>query len=333
VRHSQRVTRLLDRAGGFRFLASINAWRGILLLNYHRIAQTNAHVGGEIWSATVDELDAELCYLAERLEFAHPEALLDRRRPRGRRVIITFDDGYRDTYKLALPLLRKYDASAIFFLTTGFIDGCCVAWWDEIDWMINRTATRRLPGGSWFPEDLVLDDATSRRAAAVQLGERYKELPGDRTEPFMNWLADTTGIERQSPSESAGKWITWEMAREFLEAGMYVGGHTVKHPVLARLPLVGQRQEIMGCRDRLLEELGIGMELFSYPVGRPDSFDAGTMSCLREAGVHLAFSYYGGYARWPLRNPYDVPRTSVWLGMEPARFRALVSLPMALARW
>lgn len=37
-------------------------------------------------------------------------------------VWVTFDDGWRDNYTNALPILKKYDIPATFFVTTGYIN-------------------------------------------------------------------------------------------------------------------------------------------------------------------------------------------------------------------
>ena len=38
-------------------------------------------------------------------------------------VAITFDDGYRDNWEIAAPILREFDLSATFFLVSGYLDG------------------------------------------------------------------------------------------------------------------------------------------------------------------------------------------------------------------
>lgn len=46
-------------------------------------------------------------------------------------VIITFDDGYRDVYTQAFPILRNYGFKAVVFLVDAYIDQEHVYWWDQ----------------------------------------------------------------------------------------------------------------------------------------------------------------------------------------------------------
>jgi peptidoglycan/xylan/chitin deacetylase (PgdA/CDA1 family) len=114
---------------------------------------------------------------------------------------------------------------------------------------------------------------------------------------------------------------------------MHVGGHTVGHPILARLDPDDQRAEIHGCATRLRAELGIPMRWFSYPNGDRGSFDAHTRALLEEAGVELAFSFDGGFLRrgapW---DPYDVPRIAVGPRTAGDAFAATVTLPQVFIR-
>ena len=53
----------------------------------------------------------------------------ERRPMRGRPVLITFDDGYRDFYEVAWPILRRFGFTAEVFLATDFVGG--TADWDR----------------------------------------------------------------------------------------------------------------------------------------------------------------------------------------------------------
>jgi len=58
---------------------------------------------------------------------------------RKRGVAITFDDGYRDNYELAYPVLRAHAAPAIFFLCPGLIDRSTLGWWDLIAYLVKQS--------------------------------------------------------------------------------------------------------------------------------------------------------------------------------------------------
>lgn len=49
----------------------------------------------------------------------------------GRMLAITFDDGYRDNYETAAPILRDFGLPACFFIATDFIGTEHVPWWDR----------------------------------------------------------------------------------------------------------------------------------------------------------------------------------------------------------
>ena len=44
-------------------------------------------------------------------------------------VCLTFDDGYRDNYTVALPLLRRLGVPFAVYITTGFVDNKMPMWW------------------------------------------------------------------------------------------------------------------------------------------------------------------------------------------------------------
>ena len=46
-------------------------------------------------------------------------------------LAITFDDGYRDNYEYAAPVLKVMGLPATFFVVTGFIGTDIVPWWDR----------------------------------------------------------------------------------------------------------------------------------------------------------------------------------------------------------
>ncbi|MGB9878232.1 MAG: polysaccharide deacetylase family protein, partial [bacterium] len=56
--------------------------------------------------------------LSEMIEY-----FKEKGKPPSRAVVITFDDGFKNNYLYAYPILRKYNLPATIFLTTGFIKG------------------------------------------------------------------------------------------------------------------------------------------------------------------------------------------------------------------
>lgn len=330
----QRVAAdLLESTHANRLLCRLPLWSGTIVLNYHRVAASREELFDPgVWATTPEAFDEHLTLLAREADLIAPDDLDDALRARrGRHVLITFDDGYRDNAEHALPLLVAHGARAAFFLATGFIDEPRLAWWDEAAWMLGRAHGASLQPGPWGGAIELGGDPLGGPLRTILAA--YKSRAGAHGEEFLDGLADATGAGRAPRDVAEGVWMDWDQARSLRDAGMTVGAHTVRHPVLATLPGELQESEVAESCRRLREELGAPVRWFSYPVGERDSFDSVTRAALRRAGIERAFSYHGGVARGKDLDLYDIPRVSVVPDTDAAAMRALLALPRVFGRW
>jgi peptidoglycan/xylan/chitin deacetylase (PgdA/CDA1 family) len=323
----------LRYSGANQMLGALGAWRGLVVLNYHRIgdpAGTDFDRG--VFSGTADEFRTQLRTVSRHCDVVAikdlDQALHDRR---GRYALITFDDGYRDNYALAYPVLRELRLPATFFLTTSFLDEQRVAWWDDVAWMVRHSPRSGLSTSEWMGSEVPFE-TQDREAAVDRLLRVFKKLPWDKTGEFLQFVAAATGSGRCPRSEAADLWMTWDMVREMRRGGMDIGGHTVSHPILARLSREGQQHEINASKERIESELGEPIEAFSYPVGAPDCFNATTFDCLERAGYRFAFSFHGGFTTVGEAQRFDIPRFPISPGLTTTRLQALLTLPQVFAK-
>lgn len=303
----------------------------MLTLNYHRIGDDRGSLFDRgLWSATAEAFAEQVRFCKTHIDLIGPDDLPRiARKGRGRYALITFDDGYRDNYEVAFPILRREGVPATFFVTTGFLDNPGLPWWDEIAWMVRTSRRSEINLAGWLPASIPFDEP-DREGAVRSLLRAYKAMPPDSTARYLDAIAETTGSGR-CRADGMNLWMTWDMIRKMRAGGMTIGGHSVSHPVLARASRQRQSEEILGCGRRLADELGESMRYFSYPVGGRDAFDAATRDCLRQAGVEYAFSYYGGYRRFDDWDDYDVQRVPIETYLTPDWFRSIISLPQFFA--
>jgi peptidoglycan/xylan/chitin deacetylase (PgdA/CDA1 family) len=324
---------VLVKSGAARALDTLGRWNGVVGLNYHRIGRAEGSpFDRDLWSATPEEFDAQLAFLARHTDvigIADLPAAAARRR--GRHVLITFDDGYRDNHAVAFPLLRRHRLTATFFISTGFLDRPRLPWWDEIAWMVRTSPRHALDLRRYLPAPIIVDEP-EREGAVRTLLRAFKMMPAGDTGGFLDAIAAAAATGRFPPADAATLWMTWDMVREMKAAGMSFGGHTVDHMVLSRLPEEEQRAQIAGCARRLEAELGEPMRWFSYPVGGRAAFNEATRRCLAACGVELAFSYYGGVRTFDDWDRHDVRRLAIETEIGGDLFRATVLVPQIFGR-
>ena len=98
------------------------------ILTYHRVCDVRRDDDPLDLCTRPRDLERVLRYLtARRYRFVSLQEAVDAvcfdRLVSGKPVCLTFDDGYRDFYTTAYPLLQKYNATATVFVVTGCIGG------------------------------------------------------------------------------------------------------------------------------------------------------------------------------------------------------------------
>ena len=207
-------------------------------------------------------------------------------------AVITIDDGYRDAYDIAYPLLLKHRAPATLFVATAFVDQKKWLWTDKMRYLAAHTAAPEinvaLKGRS---VRAALTDGRSRRKAADKLNAILKTMPTAQKEEALKQMATTLGVLLpQAPPPEYGA-ITWEQARELDGEGIEIGSHTVTHPILTNTSDEQLRYELSESKARLEEELGRETSLFCYPNGRND---ARVQQATAQAGYRCAVSTLHG---------------------------------------
>src|SRR5262249_45624183 len=155
-------------------------WSGVLVLTYHRIGvgRTSPFDRG-LWSADADAFADQIRFCKSHLDIITPKDLpqvISSRK--GRYALITFDDGYRDNYQIAFPILKAENVPATFFVASGFLDAPRLAWWDEIAWMIRASRRQSVALKHWLRVPVHFDEPDREQAVRALL-RAYKAAPAE----------------------------------------------------------------------------------------------------------------------------------------------------------
>jgi peptidoglycan/xylan/chitin deacetylase (PgdA/CDA1 family) len=295
----------------FRFVGNLLSPAGdrgrLSILIYHRtLAAPDPILHDEIDAATFARHMALLAADFNVLPLGEACARLVRGGLPARAACITFDDGYADNERLALPILKRFGLQATFFVSTGFSDGGIMF----NDGVIETV--RYAPSGMHDLSRLglgrySLDDSASRRAAIDALLAEVKYRPLGERDALIEQLA--AAMRSKLPKDLM---MRPTQIKRLRDEGMEIGGHTVNHPILAVLDAQQARAEIVGGKHCLEEITGAPVTLFAYPNGKPGrDYGPRDVELVKEAGFTAAVSTLGGVANRG-SDVFQLPRFGPW---------------------
>jgi peptidoglycan/xylan/chitin deacetylase (PgdA/CDA1 family) len=261
-----------------------------------------------------ETLDLHLSQLKRYFELVHLDEWL-RRAKQGASIpkfscAITFDDGWRDNYEFALPVLEKHGAPATIFLVSSYIGTAHRFWPTRLIELILREHSQ--PGSIIFPAKLrslvdpVLADVRLRTRIDIEdvdpIIQGALKLKEDEIRSLVE-AADGPDATNGSRNTLDLREIAAMAATRLIRFGSHSATHFRLHAGTSEDRLTA---EIVDSRAQLQEICNQPIELFCYPNG---------VTC--PAAVSLVSHHYLGAVMtetgWHsvAKNPHLIPRILV----------------------
>jgi peptidoglycan/xylan/chitin deacetylase (PgdA/CDA1 family) len=238
-------------------------------------------------------LEQHLDWIGSRFRFVSLDELGERLELKDSRTdpvaAVTFDDGYRDFYDHALPVLKRKGVPAAIFVVTGLVGTKRLQLHDRLHLLLARR---------YKPDSGAPTPFQATRALLENLPQADIEAFIQTIEPDVPFSEDVL-----QPFHS----LTWEMLKEIRRAGMTVGSHTRTHALMTNECSQRVREEALVSRREIEARLGTEVHHFAYPGG---CFDAAAVDAVAAAGYRFAYTTCDHHhAVYPL---LTVPRTVLW---------------------
>jgi peptidoglycan/xylan/chitin deacetylase (PgdA/CDA1 family) len=208
---------------------------------------------------------------------------------------LTFDDGFRDTLEVALPVLRSYRAPATVYCVPGFASRTAALWWVDLEEAVRRLPRLILRIGE---DDISLPAITpaEKMKAFEAVYWRLRTLPETELRACVASLAIQAGHGSEACVEKLC--LDWDGLRRLAADPLItIGAHTMSHPRLATLPPHEALSEMAQSRDVLAAELGQPIRHIAYPVGDPASAGSREFAMARELGFITGVTTRPGHLR------------------------------------
>jgi len=268
---------------------------------YHGLSRSGGH--GTI---SVTAFERQMRFLSRFCHFINFDQLNETSPAGQKRILLTFDDGYHNNFLYAVPILRRLNIPAIFFVSHRHCQDGQYLWFSYL---------KALDGFYKEPEIVLRNnrfDLRGRdRQASIQAIRSI--LLGLKPHPSAMYKAIDLELPRMEsfvPQGMISEYFSG-MAPEELKTIAQdelftLGVHTADHAFLTRCTSSEARSQLRQNIDFLKDITGIQPSVVAYPSG---DYDENSLQICREENLLTGFSVIPMRRAW---NHQDIPRMGIY---------------------
>jgi peptidoglycan/xylan/chitin deacetylase (PgdA/CDA1 family) len=253
----------------------------IAILLYHRIIVSDY----QYWSLNISPeiFEKQIKYISENYHVLRLDDDWTGKVSKDEKyVVITFDDGYVDNFRNALPVLEKYNVPATFFVSTDNIDSDKMYWWDELEKIFILDGYH---GEFDFDKEIfqvrTLED---RKKVCMYIRNKLKNLQPDIRSHRLNELRKALGL-KEAVTDELRCLSSKELKCMAASSVVSIGGHTKSHLSMGNTESKELlKQEVMESK-KLLEKIIIKpISVFAYPFGSDEDYNETAEQIIKDNG-------------------------------------------------
>jgi peptidoglycan/xylan/chitin deacetylase (PgdA/CDA1 family) len=236
----------------------------VLAFCYHMVSDAPVRHVRHYPFKTTAEFESDIVYLKKHfavLSYEHYRRLGTAGEAcREPAALITFDDGFSECFSVVRPILLKHKVSAVFFVTSGFLDNKTMA--SEhvaalcLDALENQASADPLHK---------INAVTNGRFSSVPSVKTFLKGFSFEKVPVINAIASALSIDLARYASAKKPFLTSDQTKQLAAEGFTIGGHGVTHTRLDLLPELEARREIVESCKTVRELTGQEHVPFAFP--------------------------------------------------------------------
>jgi peptidoglycan/xylan/chitin deacetylase (PgdA/CDA1 family) len=239
-------------------------------------------------------------------------------------AVVTFDDGYRNNYTIAYPILSQYHIPAVIFLATRCVSDQVHCWPDRLYLAIKHTSKQGIDLTKWGLPYYSLRLPIEKEMANQEIAEYLKMLPRHEKDLILEEIIDHLKIHSIS-RDSDFDLMSWDDIKFLSNYGLIeFGSHTATHNILSQMDPSDAVKEIKESCETIEHHCGKSCQFFAYPNGRKIDFTDYVKEQLKKSQVDCALTTIPGLNDRS-EDLFELKRVSIGADISPARFKCLVS--------
>lgn len=292
----------------FPFVKSRHA-RNLQILTYHRV---NDEHDPYFPATPIRVFEAQMAYVAKHCHVCElGEAVEGFRKgdlpPNA--IVVTFDDGYRDNYLHAFPVVQKLSIPMTIFLATDVIGTGQVLWHDRVFAAFRETQERAVRGYHPSMDGCPLSSVPERIGTMEKVLKLLRQLDESSRYHQISRLCQSLGVNEKVADHSL--MLSWEDVRLMGQQRVGFGSHTASHPILSQLSEGEVASQLARSGAAFERHLGQRPITFAYPNGTKADFNDVTKLVLRQHGFTCAVTTEFGVNE-PGQDLFELKRGRPW---------------------